>query len=131
MMPSSRRFLFGKFNSTSLYQEVIMSMRIQDALSNCCEGIKEFAASAASWIGRTVSAAGTFISETATKVAEFVKPHFERLKTFAQENRQSIMIAAIAFAVGAVVTAVVNHVLCRGDTPSVSSNAATSSSATV
>ena len=107
-----------------------MSMRIQDALSNCCEGIKEFAASAAAWIGRTVSAAGAFISETAAKVAEFVKPHFERLKTFAQENKQSIMIAAIGFAIGAVVTAIVNNVFCRSASP-VSSTAGTTSSATV
>ncbi|MBS0605249.1 MAG: hypothetical protein JSS60_09485 [Verrucomicrobia bacterium] len=91
-----------------------MSMRIQDALSNCCEGIKDFASSAASWIGKTVSAAGTYISETVSKVAEFVKPHFESLKTFAQENRQSIIIAAVAFAVGAVATAIITNVFCRG-----------------
>ena len=107
-----------------------MSMRIQDALSNCCEGIKDFATSAAAWIGRTVSAVGSFIGETASKVAEFVKPHFERLKTFAQENRQPIIIAAVAFAVGAIVTAVVNNVLCRSQAASATS-AGTPSATTV
>jgi len=102
-----------------------MSMRIQDALSNCCEGIKEFASSAASWVGRTVSATGTFIGETASKVAEFVKPHFEHVKTFAQENRQSLIIAGFAFAVGAIATAIVTNVFCRGTAPASSSAATT------
>ncbi len=65
-------------------------MRIQDALSNCCEGIKEFASAAANWIGKTVSATGAFIAEIAAKVAEFVKPHFEHLKTFAQEHKDML-----------------------------------------
>ncbi len=87
-------------------------MRIQDALSNCCEGMKDFASSAATWIGKTVSAVGSFIAETAGKVAEFVKPHFQNLRTFAQENKQPIIIAAIAFAVGAILTTIVNNVFC-------------------
>ncbi len=99
-----------------------MTMRIQDALSNCCEGIKDFASIAANWIGKTVSATGAFIAEIAAKVAEFVKPHFEHLKSFAQENKQSIVIAAVAFAVGAVLTAVIANVFCRGThTPPASS----------
>lgn len=91
-----------------------MSMRIQEALSNCCEGIKDFASSAATWIGKTVSAAGSFLSETASKVAKFVKPHFENLKKFAQENKQSLIIAGVAFAIGAVLTAIISNVFCKG-----------------
>lgn len=110
-----------------------MSMRIQDALSNCCEGIKEFAFAAANWFGKTVSATGAFIAEIAAKVAEFIKPHFEHLKTFAQENKQSIIIAAIAFAIGAVLTAVITNVFCRGTgtPPPASSTTGTTSAATV
>ncbi len=89
-----------------------MSMRIQDALSNCCEGIKEFASSAANWIGKTASAIGSYLAEMAAKVAQFVKPHFEQLKTFAQENKQSIIIASIGFAIGAVLTTIINNVFC-------------------
>jgi hypothetical protein len=103
-----------------------MSMRIQDALSNCCEGIKDFASSTASWIGKTVTATGAFFTESATKVAEFVKPHFENIKTFAQENQQSIVIAAAAFTIGAIATAVITNVFCRGTntTPATSSTTA-------
>lgn len=89
-----------------------MSMRIQDALSNCCEGMKDFASSAATWIGKTVSTVSSFIADTAGKVAEFVKPHFQNLKTFAQENKQPIIIAAIALAVGAILTTIVTNVFC-------------------
>ncbi len=103
-----------------------MSMRIQDALSNCCEGFKDFASSAVSWIGKTVTATGSFIVEGASKVAEFVKPHFEHIKTFAQENRQSILIAAIGFTVGAIASAVVTNVFCRGTGANPASTAATS-----
>lgn len=91
-----------------------MSMSIHAALFDCCEGIKEFASSAATWIGKTVSAVGATIADTASKVAQFVRPHFENLKTFAQENKESLIIAGIAFAVGAIVSAVITHVFCRG-----------------
>jgi len=92
-------------------------MRIQDALSNCCEGIKEFASSAATWIGKTVSAIGSYLAEMAAKVAQFVKPHFEQLKTFAQENKQAIIIASIAVAIGAVLATVINSVFCSSTQP--------------
>jgi phage-related protein len=89
-------------------------MRIQDACSNCCAGIKEFASNTASWIGKTVTATGAFIAESAEKVAEFVKPYFENLKTFCQENKESILVAAIAFTLGAIAYAIINQVFCRG-----------------
>ena len=107
-----------------------MSMRIQDALSNCCEGIKDFASTAASWIGKTVTATGSFLVEGTAKVAEFVKPHFQNLRTFAQENKQSILIAAVAFAVGAVATAVVTNVFCRGTNTPVTTAASTTAATT-
>ncbi len=101
-------------------------MRIQDAFTNCCDGIKGFASEAGSWIAKTVSTAAEFLGESARKVGEFVKPHFENLKTFAQENKQSIVIAAIAFAIGAIGTAILTQVFCRGTV----TGATTSSSAT-
>ena len=94
-----------------------MSMRVQDALSNCCEGIRDFVSTAASWIGKTVSAIGSYLAEMAAKVAQFVKPYFEQLRTFAQENRQSIIIASIAFAIGAVLTTIINNVFCSSTPP--------------
>ncbi|GEM_PF-6520936 len=95
-------------------------MRIQDALSNCCEGIKEFASATATWIGKTVSTIGSYLADMAAKVMQFVRPHFEQLRTFVQENQQSIFIASVAFAVGAVLTAIINHVFCS-NTPATSS----------
>lgn len=106
-----------------------MSMRIQDAFSNCCEGIKDFTSTAATWIGKTVTATGSFVIEGASKVAEYVKPHFEHIKNFAQENKQSIVIAAIAFTVGAVATSVVNHIFSRGTNPTPPETAANPGSA--
>ena len=91
-----------------------MSMRIQDAISNCCDGIKHAASSTANWIGKTVTTTGSFVIEGARKVAEVVKPHFESLKTFARDNKQSILITAIAFTVGAIATAIMTHLFCRG-----------------
>jgi hypothetical protein len=79
-------------------------MRIQDGLSNCCKGIKDFASSAVNWIGKTVTAAGSFIAERAAKIAEFVKPHFEHLKTFVHENKQPLTIAGVAVAAGIGIT---------------------------
>jgi hypothetical protein len=101
-------------------------MRIQDAFSNCCEGIKEFAFSAASWIGKTVTATGSFLVEGTHKVAEFVKPHFENLKTFAQENKESLVIATVACTIGAILTAIISNVFYRGTntTPTSSSTSA-------
>jgi hypothetical protein len=91
-------------------------MKVQDALSSCCDGIKDFAASACAWIGRTVSQIGSFLAEIAAKIAQFVKPHFERLKTFVMENKESVMLAGAACAVGAAIVAVVNHFCCSATT---------------
>lgn len=107
-----------------------MSMRIQEALSKCCEGlngIKDFASSAASRIGKNVSTAGSFLSDGAAKVAEFVKPHFESLKSFAQNNQQSILVAGLVLVAGAIATAIMTQVFQRGTGTSESSNAASSS----
>lgn len=104
-----------------------MSMRIQDALSNCCEGVKDFAFATADWIGKTVTATAAFIAEGVEKVAELVKPYFENLKTFAQENRDSILIAGIAFIVGAIGTAITTQLFCNGT--NTSPNTGTSSAA--
>lgn len=94
-----------------------MSMRIQEALSNCCTGVRDFASSAASKIGGAIKSASTVAADTMKKVATTVRPHFENLKTWAQENRQSIIIAAVSFAVGAIGTAIIYNVFCRGTAP--------------
>jgi ABC-type transporter Mla subunit MlaD len=90
-----------------------MSMRIQDALSNCCEAIREFAASAAVCIARTGSTICTTVAETMSKVAEFARPYFESLRTLAQEHHVPILIATIAFGVGAAVSAFITTVFCN------------------
>jgi hypothetical protein len=89
-------------------------MRIQDALSNCCDGAKSFASGAVEWMSKAVTATGAFIGDSARKVADFAKPHFENLKTFAQQNRESLVIGTIGVAIGAVVTAIIAQVFCRG-----------------
>ncbi len=92
-------------------------MRIQEALSKCCEGlngIKDFASSAASKIGKNVSTAGSFLSDGIAKVAAFVRPHFENLKSFAQNNQQSLLVAGVAVVIGAIATAVMTHIFQRG-----------------
>lgn len=108
-----------------------MNMRIQDAFTNCCDGIKIFASEAGTQIGKAFSAFGEFISETTRKIAEFIKPHFENLKTFAQENKQSIIIASVAFAIGAIATAIITQVFCRGTGSEVTTSSSSTSSATV
>lgn len=90
-----------------------MSMRIQDALSNCCDGAKAFASGAVDWMSKAITATGAFIAESARKVAEFVKPHFENLKTFARENKESLIIGSIGVAIGAIVTTIVSKVFCK------------------
>jgi hypothetical protein len=90
-----------------------MSMRIQDALSNCCEGIKNYASASAAWIGKTVTATGAFFTDSAHKVAEYAKTQFENFKTFAQENRRPAIVAAIAFILGAIVTAIITNLFCK------------------
>ena len=103
-----------------------MSMRIQDAFTNCCDGVKIFASEAGNWISGTASTIAKFVGESVQKVAEFIKPHFENLKTFSQENKQSIIIASIAFAIGAVATAIITQVFCRGTGNAVTTTSSTS-----
>ena len=104
-------------------------MRIQDALSNCCEGIKDFASVTANKVGKITTAIGNCIGETARKAADFAKPQFENFKTFAQENRQPIIISAVAFAVGVATAIIMSKVFCRG-TNTVSSTGTTLTGAT-
>jgi hypothetical protein len=100
-------------------------MRIQDALSNCCEAIREFTASSMVWIGQTGSALYATAAETMSKVTEFVRPHFHNLSTLAYEHRVPILIATVAFALGAAISAFVTTVLCRDPGHARSSTAAT------
>ena len=94
-------------------------MKIQEALSNCCEGVRDFASAAATWIGKTVSNIGSFLSDSVAKIAEFVKPYFEKMKVFAQQNKQPIIIAAIAFTAGSIITAVVSSLYNRTTTTTI------------
>jgi hypothetical protein len=100
-----------------------MSIRVQDAPS-CFDAIKEFAASAAACIAKTGSTICTTVAETMSKVAEFARPHFESLRTLAQENHVPILIATVAFGLGAAVSAFITTVFCNR-TPASSSGATT------
>lgn len=96
-----------------------MSMRIQDACTNCCATVQEYASNAADWIGKTVTATGAFFTEGAKKVADFVKPYFENVSTFARDNENSPFIfAAIGCTIGAILTAIITNVFCRSTDPS-------------
>ncbi len=94
-----------------------MTMRIQDTLSNCCEGIKEFASAAFTWIGRTVSAIGASLYDMAMKVGQFVRPYFEQLRNFVQNNQQMVIIGVIGAAVGGLLVTIINSVFCRQTQP--------------
>lgn len=108
-----------------------MSVRIQDGVTNCCAGITEAASQAVQWIGNAASTAGSYVVSTVQKVADFAKPHFNNLKAWAQQNKESLLIAGIAFAVGAILTAITYSLFCQGTTPPTSSGtSALTSSAT-
>ena len=102
-----------------------MSMRIQEALSNFCSSISGFASSAASQIAKFATTIGSAAVETTKKVADFVRPQFENIRTWAQENRQSILVAAVAFTVGAIGTAIAYNVFARGADVPASTSATT------
>ena len=91
-----------------------MSMRVQDTFSNCCAGIKDFFSATAAWIGKSVTTAGAYVMNGAKKAAEVAKPHLENMKTYAQQNKESVLIGAIAFTVGAIASALIYNVFCRG-----------------
>jgi hydroxymethylglutaryl-CoA reductase len=94
-----------------------MSIRVQETASNCCEGVKNFASSAAAWAGRTVTMISSSVRETISKVAEMVKPHFENLRVFIENNKGSIVISAVACLIGAALTAIFTNICCkRSDT---------------
>lgn len=88
-------------------------MRIEATLQNC-SGVQEFASAAANWIGKTATTVGSAIAEGAHKVAEFVRPYFENLKSFAQENSQAIFIFSLGAMVGAFALHMINSIFCRG-----------------
>lgn len=88
-------------------------MRLESTLNNC-SGVQEFASAAANWIGQTAYAVGSAIAQGAQKVAEFVRPYFESLKSFVQENKQGIFIFTLGAMLGAFALHVINSVFCRG-----------------
>lgn len=109
------------------------SMRIQEAFTNCCEGMKDFASQAASGVANALTTVGSAAAETLQKVAKLAQPHFDKLMKFGQENKQSILIAAIACAFGAIATVVFSRVCSREQTPPVTTalSSATTTSITV
>lgn len=94
--------------SSIAFQDVVDGA--QNLVYSAAAGLGTLAAGAA----KAAQVAGVFLLDCASKIAEFVKPYFVQLKNFAHENRQSLIIAGVAFAVGAVATMVANHVFCRG-----------------
>jgi len=113
---NERQFRIGKISieiQPLLFKEVNMSMRIQETMQNCCKGITDFATNAVNWAGRTISAAGAYIAETAQKVAEFVKPHFEAFMNFCRENKGTILVALGAAVVGALSYALFQALCCN------------------
>lgn len=67
----------------------------------------------------SLTKAAAYISQTAIKVYEAVKPHFDRLKhttvTFVTENKMSIGLVAIGVGIGAGITALITYLF--KDTP--------------
>lgn len=99
-------------------------MRIQEMMTQCCDGVSKFAsgavntlAAAAQWFGKTVTVVGKNVAEYAQKAMEYAKPFFENVKNFVSENRNSILIAGISAIVGAIGFAVLNNVFSRSTAP--------------
>jgi hypothetical protein len=88
-----------------------MSSTIQNALTSVCDGIKNFVQSVGAWGSRAVTNGTAFVVETTTKVSEFIKPQFEAVRTFAQENKTTLLWSTLALTVGVVVGAIVNNQL--------------------
>lgn len=109
-----------------------MSMQVQNLLYNCYEGIKDFASHATSWTGKTMSAAGSFVVEGASKVAEYAKDYLSRLKDYVQGNKEGVIIAVVAAVGGALGYALISQVFCRGTntTPAATTTAAPAQGAT-
>jgi hypothetical protein len=62
------------------------------------------------------------------KVAEFARPYFDNLRTFVKDNQQPLTVAAVAFTIGAIATAIITSVFCRSTNtspPETSSTTAT------
>jgi len=96
-----------------------MSMTVQEpgTCSTIFQTISDQTANVAEWITKTVQAFGSTIADYAQKVAEYVKPQFEKISDFLSENRGPILVAAIAAAVGAALYAVISAVFCSNATP--------------
>lgn len=104
-----------------------MSMTVQEAgtCSTIFQSISNTACSVAEWVGKTVQTIGSTTADYAQKAAEYAKPHFEKLKDFASENRGPILVAAVAAATGAAIYALISSVFCSKATPApATSNAA-------
>ncbi len=103
-------------------------MRIQEALSNCCQSFGTALTSVGQWLGRTVTAIGSGLYSFGAKVVAVVTPYFASLATFIKNNQTSVIIATVGVAIGAVICAAVSS-LCK-TAPSKSNQPAEDSLAT-
>lgn len=85
--------------------------------STIFQTISDTLSSAVEWGSKTVQTIGSTVADYAQKAAEYAKPHFDKLKDFVSENRGTILVAAIAAAVGAAGYAIISSVFCSKATP--------------
>jgi hypothetical protein len=80
-----------------------MSMRVHDAATACYSQVQHVATTTVAWIGKTVSTVATYFSELVSKIAEFVKPYFDKAMSLAKNNQATLLItAAVVTTVGVV-----------------------------
>ncbi len=107
-----------------------MCTQVQDAMSNCFQGVQTFAVNAGEWISSTVIWLRDAIVDYAQKVAEWIKPHWENFTTFASsqfENlknfcmgspREATILGVGAGILGAAAAAIGTYFCCaRAQTP--------------
>ncbi len=98
------------------FHQEVFSMRIQEALSNCCQTASQTAATVATWAGHQVSVVAQFLGEAWEKVSAFVAsaweklvafagPQLEKARNFAVKNQASIIIGLIGAVIGGALVA--------------------------
>lgn len=91
-------------------------MKIQEALSNCCQSVQSWGSKAVTWFGKSVSNITTTFGEYARKGAELAKPYFQNAQNFLSQNKPYVWVATVAFGVGAVFLFLINKVCCNTTT---------------
>ncbi len=94
-----------------------MSMKVMPVLNlDCCQGIKQNATTAGSWIKKTAYSVGSFFSDLGHRVAAFARTYLEKSKTFTKEHKQGVIIGALVV-LAAVAAALIHGIYSKATNP--------------